>query len=70
LEPLYVPRETGNNAYEKFGGTNKEYYGIFRNGLLVLAHLQKGNYYNNYYNKIITTFYNKYFAIFKRSVDA
>ena len=26
--------ETGNNAYAKFGVTNKEYYGIFRSGLL------------------------------------
>ena len=23
-----VPRENKNNAYAKFGGTNKEYYGI------------------------------------------
>ena len=30
-----VPRENKNNAYAKFGGTNKEYYGIFRNGLLI-----------------------------------
>ena len=29
-----VPRENKNNAYAKLGGTNKEYYGIFRNGLL------------------------------------
>ena len=28
-----VPRENKNNAYAKFRGTNKEYYGIFRNGL-------------------------------------
>ena len=28
-----VPRESKNNGYAKFGGTNKEYYGIFRNGL-------------------------------------
>lgn len=28
-----VPRENKNNAYAKFGGTNKEYYGIFRTGL-------------------------------------
>ena len=28
-----VPREYKNNAYAKFGGTNKEYYGIFRSGL-------------------------------------
>ena len=27
-----VPRENENNAYVKFGGTKKEYYGIFRNG--------------------------------------
>ena len=32
--PLLFPRETGSNAYAKFGGTNKEYYGIFRSGLL------------------------------------
>ena len=30
-----VPRDNKNNAYAKFGGANKEYYGIFRNGLLV-----------------------------------
>ena len=30
-----VPRENKNNAYAKFGGTNKEYYGIFRSGLLI-----------------------------------
>ena len=30
-----VPRENKNNAYAKFGGTNKEYYGIFRNGQLL-----------------------------------
>ena len=24
-----VPRENKNNAYAKFGGTNKEYYSIF-----------------------------------------
>ena len=35
-----VPRENKNNAYSKLeggggeGGANKEYYGIFRNGLL------------------------------------
>ena len=29
-----VPRENKNNAYVKFGGTNKEYYGTFRSGLL------------------------------------
>ena len=28
-----VPRENKKNAYAKFGGTNKEYYGIFRTGL-------------------------------------
>ena len=25
-----VPRENKNNAYAKFGGTNKEHYGIFQ----------------------------------------
>ena len=34
-----VPRENKNNAYVKFGTTNKEYYGIFRNGLLLLFYL-------------------------------
>ena len=29
-----VPRETGNNANANFGGTNKEYYGIFDSGSL------------------------------------
>ena len=28
-----IPRENKNNAYAKFGVTNKEYYGILRNGL-------------------------------------
>ena len=28
-----VPRENKNNAHAKFGGTNKEYYGILRSGL-------------------------------------
>ena len=28
-----VLRENKNNAYANFGGTNKEYYGIFRSGL-------------------------------------
>ena len=27
-----VPRENKNNAFAKFGGTNKEYYGIFPSG--------------------------------------
>ena len=29
-----VPREIENNAYVKFWKTNKEYYGIFKSGLL------------------------------------
>ena len=29
-----VPRENKNNSYAKFGRTNKEYYSIFRSGLL------------------------------------
>ena len=32
---LYFPRETEKNADAKLGGTNKEYYGIFRSSLLV-----------------------------------
>ena len=32
-----VPKENKNNAYAKFGGTNEEYYGIFRNGLLTIG---------------------------------
>ena len=28
-----VPRENKTRAYAKFGGTNKEYYGIFESGL-------------------------------------
>ena len=31
-----VARENKNNAYAKFGGTTKEYYGIFRSGLLLV----------------------------------
>ena len=31
---LYVPRETGNNAYAKFG-RQTEYKGIFQSGLLL-----------------------------------
>ena len=30
---IMVPRENKNNTYAKFGGTNKEYYVIFRTGL-------------------------------------
>ena len=29
-----IPRENKSNAYVKFGGTNKEYYGIFKSGPL------------------------------------
>ena len=32
-----VPRENKNNPYAKFGGTNKEYYGIFRSGLFIVS---------------------------------
>ena len=32
-----VPRENKNNAFAKFGGTNKEYNGIFRTGLLLIV---------------------------------
>ena len=32
-----VPKENKNNAYAKFGGTNKEYYGIFQGGLSIAA---------------------------------
>ena len=40
-----VPRENKNNANAKFGGTNKEYYCIFRNGqLLVLNRLSISGY--------------------------
>ena len=35
-----VPRENKNNAYAKFGGTNKEYYGIFQSGLLIQLYLE------------------------------
>ena len=45
LKPLYVPRETANNAHSKFGGKT-EYYGIFRSGLLWLfqsSHQQMQN---------------------------
>ena len=31
-----LPREKKNNAYAKFWGTNKEYYGILRTGLFVI----------------------------------
>ena len=34
-----VPRETGNNAYAKFGGTNKESYDIFESGPLHLFYM-------------------------------
>ena len=37
-----LPRENRNNAYAKFGGTNKEYYGIFRSGLFVVEMYVKG----------------------------
>ena len=31
-----VPREKKNHSYSKFGGINKEYYDIFRSGVLVM----------------------------------
>ena len=31
-----APRENKNNAYANFVGTNKEYYGIFKSGLLLV----------------------------------
>ena len=30
-----VPRQNKNNDHAKFGGTNKEYSGIFQSGLLL-----------------------------------
>ena len=47
-----VPRENKNNASAKFGGTNKEYYGIFRSGLLYVYSPIKS---------LIKTYYNPYF---------
>ena len=38
-----VPRENKNNAYAKFGGTNKEYYGIFRIGLFQVSFANFGH---------------------------
>ena len=38
LGPFLFPRETGKNAYAKYGGASKEYYGIFRSGLLLTGH--------------------------------
>ena len=35
-----VSRENKNNAYAKFGRTNKEYYGIFRSGLYNLRNVE------------------------------
>ena len=37
-----IRRENKNNAYAKFGGTNKEYYGILRTGLLFEYHPTSG----------------------------
>ena len=31
-----VPREKKNHSYAKFGGINKECYGIFRSGVFVM----------------------------------
>ena len=36
-----VLRENKNNAYATFGGTNKEYYDIFRSGLCISRYLHK-----------------------------
>ena len=49
-----VPRETKNNAFAKFGGTNQEYYGIFPSGLLkkvpkIFTVLSTSDYSCNYY---------------------
>ena len=37
-----APRETENNAYAKFGVTNKEHYGIFWSGQLNHAYCCRG----------------------------
>ena len=45
-----VPRENKNNAYSKFGWTNKKYYGIFRFGqLLCLCPRQFNIFPNDYF---------------------
>ena len=46
-----VPRENKNNAYAKFGGTSKEYYGIFRTGLLGNLGFDDGNVNDNATNQ-------------------
>ena len=35
-----IPRENKNNVYAKFAGTNKEYCGIFRNGLYYFSFIE------------------------------
>ena len=34
-----VPRKNKSNAFAKFGGTNKEYYGLFQSGLFKATRL-------------------------------
>ena len=36
-----APRETENNAYAKFGVTNKEYYGTFWSGQFIYCRAKK-----------------------------
>ena len=52
-----VPKENENDAYAKFGGTNKEYYGIFRGGLWAIDVIvcSKGDY-------IITQSYAEFYS--------
>ena len=53
-----VPRENENNAYANFRETNKQYYGIYRNGLLMcvlqvlsdLATFRNGKNCKSFYN--------------------
>ena len=52
-----VPKENKSNAYAKFGGTNEEYYGIFRTGLLILAREESRVLYNRCAIFILPSYY-------------
>ena len=46
-----APRENISNTTQNFGGTNKEYYGIFESGFLIISYI---NYHNHYRQKTET----------------
>ena len=58
-----VPRENENNAYVKFGGTNKEYHGIFRNDLYRLSIIDTTKFARSKYSRNVSILKRDFFEI-------